>query len=140
MVSLCRCRALLFIGLHTCEDVFCVTCSVMVGWEYVSVECRVSRMHQDIGSVVLRPAFRTVSQVFRCILSIPHARHPARNVTTPSVLLCCCLFTYVPQPFGSFFLCFIGRGSSPMPPLCSCRAHAHCLYSLSCPSTLDSST
>ena len=27
--------AMLYSGLHTCEDVYCVTCGVMVGWEYV---------------------------------------------------------------------------------------------------------
>ncbi|CAM9217563.1 unnamed protein product [Ascophyllum nodosum] len=26
--------AMLYSGLHTCEDVYCVTCGVMVGWEY----------------------------------------------------------------------------------------------------------
>lgn len=33
------CFLLAVTGLHTCEDIYCITCNTMVGWEYVSSLC-----------------------------------------------------------------------------------------------------
>lgn len=40
-------------GLHTCEDVYCITCNTMVGWEYVSSLC----IMEHRGSFMLGSGF-----------------------------------------------------------------------------------
>lgn len=147
-VSLCAavvlscCRALFLTGLHTCEDVFCVTCSVMVGWEYVSVGCLVCIKIDSVVLSALLISDGTFSQVFRFILPcIPRRTTPCSEYNTECTAVLLSLRLYIPQPVRSFFFCaYIGRGSSPMPPLWWCRAHTLCIYALSCPSTLQSST